>query len=404
MANLVSGTRVEEIDIQKIKVDSAVLALSDAKKDLMNKLRDVYSKSDDAVRSKADQLFSNPRSSNPKLDITISNTQLRITLESQRINVEQVLLSWGVSVNEMNILNSDFSALVADAYDSIFIIQRFLDNMALAVNELDASASISQTVVDGYKTDVWSARSNLNTGAVNLTASVDNMRSAQSALSLAQGGLDLKEAGATSEELAAQAARVVSAQANVDSVLARFVKTRLVSPITGVVTSMDVEVGEIAPVNVSIVSVISINDFKIEANVAEADISNVMVGDISNVTLDAYGSDVVFKSVVSGIDPAAVIIEGVPTYNVTFSFLNESDLIRAGMTANIDILIDKRTDVISVPIRTVGTKGKVKTVKILKEDGSIDEVVVRVGMRSSDGRIEIVEGLKEGDNLITFMP
>src|SRR5581483_10901237 len=93
--------------------------------------------------------------------------------------------------------------------------------------------------------------------------------------------------------------------------------------------------------------------FQIDANIAEADIAKVALGQKATVTLDAYGPDVVFNATVIKIDPAETIVDGVPTYKTTFQFDTPDDRIKSGMTANIDIQGDSHTDVLAVPERAV---------------------------------------------------
>jgi len=84
LAELQKGVRPEEIQVYEVKVSNAAVALGDAKQDLLNKLRDSYTKSDDAVRNKIDQFFTNPRSSDPKLNFVLTDPQLETDIEWQR--------------------------------------------------------------------------------------------------------------------------------------------------------------------------------------------------------------------------------------------------------------------------------------------------------------------------------
>ncbi len=403
LVKLEVGTRIEEINIQKVKVENAESALVDARKDVVNKLRDAYSKSDDAIRSKVDQLFSNPRSTNPELNMIISNNQLKTNVESVRFTMEQTLMSWESNLLELT-FESEFPSFFSITDNNLYQVRDFLDDIALATNSLTANASISQTTIDGYRADIWTGRTNVNTAIVNITASQEKLRGAQSVLTLTQNELALKKAGATTEEIAVQEARVRGAQAGVQNAEAKLAKTTLYSSITGVVTKVDVKVGEIISMNDMLVSVISADDFEIEANIAEADIAKLSIGDNAKVTLDAYGGDVVFEAVIINIDPAETVIEGVPTYKTTFRLIPDDRNIKSGMTANIDILTNKKTNIISIPARAVKIIDGDKIVKVLNSDGVVSEKKVETGLRGSDGRIEILSGIEDGEKVIIFMP
>jgi len=103
------------------------------------------------------------------------------------------------------------------------------------------------------------------------------------------------------------------------------------------------------------------------------------------------------------IDPAETIIEGVPTYKTTVEFLLPDERVRSGMTANMDIIGERRSNVIAVPQRAVFTRGSEKFVRILGADGKTsNEQKVETGLRGSDGNIEILSGLNEGERVVIF--
>jgi multidrug efflux pump subunit AcrA (membrane-fusion protein) len=140
--------------------------------------------------------------------------------------------------------------------------------------------------------------------------------------------------------------------------------------------------------------------FKVEANIAEADIAKVQPGQKANITLDAYGSDVVFEAVVVRIDPGETIIEGVPTYKTVFKFTTADNRVKSGMTANIDIIGQSKENVVAVPLRAVSNKNGGKFVTIQKDPKTTEEVKVKTGIRGADGLVEITEGLNEGDTVV----
>ena len=129
----------------------------------------------------------------------------------------------------------------------------------------------------------------------------------------------------------------------------------------------------------------------------EADIAKIKIGNTAEVTLDAY-PDVFFKATVTKIDPAETVIEGVATYKTTLQFSQNDSRIRSGMTANTDIEGEKREDVLVIPARAIKQKEGKKIVEIL--DGEVTrDVEIETGLRGSSGDIEVVSGLKEGDEI-----
>ncbi len=111
-----------------------------------------------------------------------------------------------------------------------------------------------------------------------------------------------------------------------------------------------------------------------------------------------------FSGKVIKIDPAETVIEGVATYKTTVQFTQEDPRIKSGMTADIDILTAEKENVIAVPARAVINKNGQKIVRILVgAENTIKEVEVQTGIRGSDGNIEIIRGINQGDRVITFI-
>jgi len=390
------GTRPEELQVTEAKVASAQVALDNTERSLVSDIQSAYTQSDDAVRNKVDQFFTNPRGSNPVLSFSIDNFQLKTNLETSRLSVEAMLLNWQSSLNNLSI-SGDLSSYYTSAKNNLDQVRAFLDKAALAVNSAAASVSLSQTTIDGWKSSVSAGRSSLDVAIASLSTAENAFQTAASDLALSQQELNLEKAGSTAQEIAGQQAAVDQAEASVRNYQAQVDKSILRSPINGIVTRQDANVGEIIPANINLVSLNSENKFKIEANIPETDITKVKIGDTAKITLDAFGSDVIFDATVIAIDPAETIIEGVATYKTTFQFSKEDVGIKAGMTANIDILTEERDNVIVLPQRAVVSQNSEKIVKVLGKNGSINDVQVEIGLKGSDGNVEITKGINEGD-------
>jgi HlyD family secretion protein len=391
---LKKGSRPEELQVYETKVASAQAALTDAQNNLEDKVRDSFTKADDAIRSKADKLFSNPKTNNPQFLYSLNNSQLKSDLEASRVGIEAILNSWSLTLA----LDASDSTL---AENNISKVSTFLDKLALAISGLTPDSSITQATIDGYKADIFTARSNVNAAIAALSSADGVVKAAQSNLNLAQRELDLQKAGSTPEQISAQEAVVEQAQAGVDTNRALLSKTMLFSPIGGIVTKQEAKRGEIVSPGIIVVSVMSDKNFQIETNVPEADIAKISVNNTAKVTLDAYGDSVNFDAKVIKIDPAETVVEGVSTYKVTMEFIKEDERVKSGMTANIDILTEQKNGVLSVPQRAVVDKSGSKFVKILQSDGNVKEVTVKTGLKGSNGDIEVTDGLHAGDKVIT---
>lgn len=401
LSDLVKGSSEEEINVQKVKVANAEVSIQEAKQNLVDNIQDAFTKSDDAIRNKVDQFISNPNGTSPQMDFTISSSQLKNDIEQERVNIKSILSLWQSSLLNLSTV-SVLDLYTTETKTNLNSIKGFLDDVSLAVNTVLPSSTLTQTTIDGYKSDVSIARTNINIAISNLSTAEEKLTTAESVLSLAKQELILLESGATPEKIAAQEAKVEEADASVDNHRAQVAKTTIYAPISGIVTEQEAKVGEIVAANSNIVSLISTSQFEIETNIPEADIAEIVVGNTAFVTLDAYSDDDIFNAIVVSINPAETIIEGVATYKATLQFEEKDERIKSGMTANIDIITASKEAVIVVPTRAIISQNKNKIVRVL-ENGIMRSIVVETGIRSSEGTTEIVSGIKEGDEIIVLI-
>lgn len=384
LAELKRGTRPEEIAVQEVKVREARQALLDA-------IQDAYRKADDAIRNKVDQFIDNSRTASPHVTVTVPDGSLRASVENGRVLREISLVSWASALAVLSVAD-DLPIEALRARTELSAIRSFLDSAALLLASAVPSSSISQSTINGYRTDVTTARTNVNTA-------IDNLASAESDLAVKTSELALKRAGTAPEQIAAQEAALEQVRAKVASANAELGKTRIISPLRGIVTEKNAHVGEIVSAQFAVFSLNSDAAFAIEANVPEADIAKIKTGNRARVTLDAYGSDVVFGAAITHIDPAETIVDGVATYRVEFQFVREDSRIKSGMTANIDIETAKKEGVLLLPQRALIRKNGDTVVRVRKV-GGVREVPVKTGLRGTDGMVEIFEGLSEGDAVV----
>ncbi len=397
---LKAGTRQEQIQIQEGRVASAKVSLEDSKKILINSLSDAFTKSDDAIRNKIDQFFNNPKSQNPTLSFNLADGQLKNDIELGRSGVESVLNDWKILVDSL-VMGNNLELITNTSNSNLNFIKLLLDKIASGVNSLTSTASLSQTTIDTYKSNVSTARTNINLAISGLSSAYEGYRSAKSSLSLQENQLILEKAGATTEQITGQEAQVEKMMADIDNLKAQIAKTYLRSPIDGVVTKQDGKIGEIVSANSIIVSVISDDEYEIEVNVPEADIAKIKIGNSAKITLDAYGSGIIFSAHVIFIDPGEIMIEGVATYKTTLQFDKKEESVKSGMTANIDILTSKKSGVLKLPQRTILTKDGERFVQLNAGNNFIEERKIEAGLKGSDGYMEIVSGLSEGDEVVS---
>ena len=398
LSSLKNGSTPEQIAVNESQVEKAKNDLVSAQINLTNSIKDVFTKSDDAVRNYIDLMFTNPRSQNPTLQFQ-TDFQLQNDIILERIAIENLLSSLGTSIANLNSA-TDINSALNIASNTLTTIQTFLQNMAFAVNKLSTD---SQTTLTLWKTNLSTSRVSIDLSMSSFSTAVSQYQSAISALDIANSQLTLIKTGSTEDQLQAQEAAVEQAQANIDSAKAKLAKSIVISPINGVVTNINAKVGQTMQSGITAISVISFGEYDIESYIPEADIAKIKIDDIATTTLDAYGSDTFFITSVIKIDPGETIIENVPTYKVTLKFASSSDSrIKSGMTANLDILTGQKDNVLAVPSRSAYSIDAQKYVKLIdvKNSKNTTETKIETGMRSIDGYVEIISGLKEGDKIL----
>jgi RND family efflux transporter MFP subunit len=396
--DLRNGTRPEELTVKEVELAKAVQDLSNDYVGAVDVVQDAYAKAEDAARAKVDGMFQNAESDNPSLTFAVSDSQAENDARRGRLVSRNALNEWKASLAQVTQTapTTTLSSALAEARQRLQVVRDFL---ASALDAVSNAAGVSAATTETYKANVAVARTNVQTALTNVSAKEQEIAAQQVVVNRIQNELTLARAGATSDQIAAQTAAVRQANAIVDGVRAQIGKLVLRAPFAGVVTVQSAKLGELAVPNQTIMKIISKSQFQIEANIPEADIAKVSVGDAAKITLDAYGSREVFEATVAKIDPAETVVEGVATYKTTLSFVKEESKVRSGMTANIDIVTETREGVLVVPQWSLSGSGDTRAGTVRLSDGTSRAVSVRTGLRGSDGTIEVVEGVREGDVL-----
>ena len=190
-------------------------------------------------------------------------------------------------------------------------------------------------------------------------------------------------------------------------------RTRVNSPLTGIVTSLDIKVGETAissTTNVpgsSLMTIANPDSIHTEVNVDEADIANIQVGQEAEIVAIAYPNDPM-KGVVKEIAISAKQPTGSQSLSfvVTIDFTDTGNVIlRPGMSSRAEIFTSDDEPRLAVPIQAIFVEedrtSAVKESSVLVFDnGTARKRIVRTGL-SDDTWQEIEDGLSVGERIIT---
>jgi HlyD family secretion protein len=229
-------------------------------------------------------------------------------------------------------------------------------------------------------------------------------------------------------QYASASSAVEQARASLKQAQEDLAKTVIYSPIDGIVTQLNAEVGE-RVVGTSqmagtvIMVVADLSKMEARADISEVDVVHVSIGDTAILSVDAL-PEKKFKGFVYEISNAAKTKglgtqEEVVNFEVKIKILDKETALRPGMSVTADIETEKRYNVIAVPIQAVtvrsmkkssggknpesnyekNTKDDMVEVVFVVKDGVAKAVPVKRGI-SGETYVEIVDGLKGDEEIV----
>ncbi len=400
---LQAGTRSQDLAIAQTALDNAQQqAQTSIDADYAaarNVLRDAYTKANDAATSQISSMF-DANQATPRVTFDTSAAQAKIDAGSQYAVVQSELNTWSQELQTLTAESSqsDIDAALEHARTHINACLTLFSYLQDALN----GSSLDATTLATYRASFNTGKAELITALTNITnqqQAISAQKTANdTAISAAQKQLDLKQAGSASQDIQYQQGQVDQAAAQVHYYQAQLAKRTLYAPFSGTVTKIPLNVGDIAQPNVTAISLIGSGAYQIETYIAESDIAKIKIGQDAHITLDAYGQGVIFDAKVVQVDLSATTLDGVATYKTILQFSQEDSRILAGMTANVTIESDQKTNVLYVPTRNVIFQDNKTYVELManKDAATSTQTEFTAGLRGSDGRTEIVSGLQEG--------
>lgn len=211
--------------------------------------------------------------------------------------------------------------------------------------------------------------------------------------------------------------QVATSRENVQKAQTNLGYATITSPIDGTVISKSVEEGQTVAASFNTPELFTIakdlKNMQVIANVDEADIGGVAVGNRVNFTVDAYPDDT-FQGVVKQVRLEATTTNNVVTYEVVISAPNADLKLKPGLTANVTIFTKEQANILSVAnkaLRFTPTKETVgKDMKIVDCKGknkvwtlngnTLTAHSVNIG-QSDAMHTQIISGIKAGQSVIT---
>ncbi len=227
----------------------------------------------------------------------------------------------------------------------------------------------------------------------------------------------------SSAQLNAIQSQIAQAEASLKSTLDNLSKTTYVSPIDGIVTSLQVEEGEVAIIGTMnnpgtvLLTIADLSVMEVEVEVDETDVVDVHLGQEANVRVDAY-PDVIFKGQVTEVGSSALqkLTGGVSTqeskdFKVVITLENPPYRLKPGLSASSDIITAEIKGALAVPISALVVREtdepdpnrpnakKEEEGIFVTENGRAKFRPVTKGIMGGM-MLEIKEGLQEGQEIV----
>ncbi|MBU1036954.1 efflux RND transporter periplasmic adaptor subunit [Patescibacteria group bacterium] len=301
---------------------------------------------------------------------------------------------------------SETEELLDDVYDMLIKTIPTGDLTQTVIDTLKSTIGTEQASVVTKISAVQSDKSSLESDTLSYDIAIDESQAkvdkAEKDLALAESQLALKKADPRSFEIAFYQAKLDNAEASLRSALSDLTDYNLHSPISGLITNTNYEIGEFVSSAEPVVSLIGESNLEIKVDVPESDISKINIGDEAKITLDAFGEDQIFTGHITFIDPAETVINDVVYYKIKVTFDQKDEKVKSGMTANVTVSTASKEDILYIPLRAVIEPNGHSYVRVLIND-QIQEKEVITGLRGDGGLVEVISGLNEEEEVITYI-
>jgi len=323
-----------------------------------------------------------------KLDETVANQQIQQAKTSlanaqasltRLKNVDVISVQRSLKSAQINLINAQQTLNLVKNAPDLTKAQSY-DKALSNYTSLDDAIQAEQRAVDLAQLDV-----NYNQAVLDSKTSGTDLKSAQAAVDQANSNLTIAQAASS------------------DYVL--------LAPADGTVATVNGKVGEYPGTSASgggsssvqsafIVLEASSPNVQINVPADEADIGSVQVNQAVDITLPAY-PDKKFSGTVTQVSQIGQTQSNVTTFPVTVTAANPDGLMKAGMSANVSIIIAQKQNVLIVPSEAVRGSGNNKTVMLPPAAGATQPGRQDVQIGLDDGKnAEVLSGLQEGDQVV----
>lgn len=390
LAKVLEGATSEEVEVAKVALDNANRAYTNTKK-----LQDTLVRNAKATMYSTDLQAVSSLSSSNNIPV-VSGTYGGQIEDEYTLNIYSTGSGAYVSYSSLSGDNGTFP-VAANAPIALGTKGLYLQFSSSTFNTNETFKikipNISSISYNTHYNNYLNAEETRNNALENALATINN----------AQANLDLKIAEARPSDILAKEADVLIAQGRVQSAQGVYEEKIIRAPLGGIITKLDINPGE----NVEAKKVAIVLEDKgglfLEAGINESDINLIKVGQTIDFTVDTLGVNEIFKAEVTHIDGAPTKDGSIVNFKIKANILTGQDKIQSGSTANLSILIQEKSSVVTVPNRTIYKKedGTNYVLIVTDEDkGKTKEQIIEIGFQGDGALTEITNGLNGTEKLL----
>lgn len=372
-----SGAAAGDIDIRKQNLENAKADLQNAQSSLTDTYNNINNSVRDIMSYRLSDFFTKDTGS-----YSISFINCDAVLKRQVENSRQAF-------DNVNVDSLDSAKIQVDNLNAF--INQVNDLVSAPCFSSDPSLSSKKSTISTIKSQIQAMYSDISSKRSLILSSTNAVARAEKDLNAFVAPVDYNKIAIAEASLNQAYSRLASARAQAG-------KNVLLAPFSGTVTVVNIKRGELSPMSQPAISIISDSKYQVKSKVSEADIAKLSIGNTAKVDIGAF-PDKVFEAKLTQIDPASTNEGGVPRYGVVLSFNEKSEELKVGLTANAKIETGTKVGALVLPSSYVSIKSGGGLVKV-KTSTTTEERIVELGVRSKDGKVEIVKGLSEGDEII----
>lgn len=431
---LQKDTAQAPIDYQKMQeaLDESKSNLKTAYNDTYNSLSNAYIDLPSVVTGMQNTLYGYDLSpSKSDWNVTVfknnasySNTSISTFADIAEKNYKTARTQYDQSVIDYKTLtrysnNEDLEKFLTESINSTTAIAQSLQS---ELNLLDAVVDDAQThnfsvnpSINSMRTNVRSYLSTTNGDLSSLLNQQNSLDSAKKAIRDNQRNIDIYMIGNASgnKPISLQSSEysITDQERRLQQLKDGLSNYVIVAPFSGSVAVLNVNRGDTVSSGTAVTTLITAQKIA-GLSLNEVDVAKINVGDKVTLTFDAVEGLTLTGKVVE-IDSVGTVSQGVVSYTVNIGFDSQDTRIKPGMTANASIQTDIKQDVLAVPSSAVKTQGGTSFVQVfnppLQNTGGSQGVISAVAPQqvqvelgiSDDSSVEILSGLKEGDQIVT---